>query len=144
MFGLTFNHLIFDLIWILTDGLVRRFCDFQQWGRYANLETVQMMTSWKLMTDLQLSRCSVEAARHCSEKDQHFQHSETSFCQSGEYTTQFTLLKLLANVWPTQFGRDKLHILTILFTLWLDLLKSSVVSICYRVCSDGGQFINYI
>ena len=27
---------------------------------------------------------------------------------------------------------------------WLDLLKSSVVSICYRVCSDGGHFINYI
>ena len=41
------------------------------------------------MTDLQLSRCSVEAARHCSEKDQHFQHLETSFCQSGEYTTLF-------------------------------------------------------
>ena len=41
------------------------------------------------MTDLQLSRCSVEAARHCSEKDQHCQHLETSFCQSGEYTTLF-------------------------------------------------------
>ena len=42
------------------------------------------------MTDLQLSRCSVEAARHCSEKDQHFQHLETSFCQSGESTLHYS------------------------------------------------------
>ena len=27
---------------------------------------------------------------------------------------------------------------------WLDLLKSSVVCICYRVCSDGAHLKNYI
>ena len=42
-------------------------------------------------------------------------------------------------MWQRQSRRDKLN-----KYYWLNLLKSSVVCICYRVCSDGSHFINYI